>query len=169
MLELLIILVAKVIEVSLTTLRMVFVGRGEKHYAAGIGFVEIMIWLNVASVVLVNINENPAKMFVYAFGFSLGSFIGLHIEEKIGLGYSNIQIITNKESGLSIAKQIREEGRAVTIIEGEGKDNNNLILTTFIKRKDKDKLLTTLREQQIDGIITVTETQKVYGGFGITS
>lgn len=167
MLELLIILVAKVVEVSLTTLRMVFVGRGEKHFAAGIGFIEVMIWLNIASVVLVNINENPAKMVVYALGFSLGSFIGLYIEEKIGLGYSNVQIITNSSDGLILANLIRELGRAVTVIESKGKDDDNLILTTFVKRKDKDSIVDLLKEKEINGIITVTETQKIYGGFGI--
>lgn len=161
------ILVAKIAEVSLTTLRMVFVGRGEKHYASVIGFVEVIIWLNVASVVLVNINENPAKMVTYALGFALGSFVGLTIEEKIGLGYANIQIITDQVNGLSLATSIRELGRAVTVLEGEGKDSKNLILTTFVKRKDRDTILSMLKAKEVNGLITVTETQKIYGGFGI--
>ena len=165
--ELIIIFIAKVIEVSLTTLRMVFVGRGEKFYASAIGFVEIIIWLNVASVVLVNINENPAKMVTYALGFALGSFVGLTIEDKIGLGYANIQIITDQVNGLSLATSIRELGRAVTVLEGEGKDSKNLILTTFVKRKDRDTILSTLKDKEVNGLITVAETQKIYGGFGI--
>lgn len=165
--ELIIILLAKIVEVSLTTLRMVFVSRGEKSYAAIIGFIEVTIWLKIASVVLVNINEYPAKMIVYALGFALGSFIGLTIEEKIGLGYSKIQIITKEENSQELADGIRELGRAVTVMHGEGKDSDNAILLTYIKRKDKDVILSMIKEREIDGLVTVSSTQKIYGGFGI--
>lgn len=167
MIELIFIFIAKVIEVSLTTLRMVFINRGEKLYASTIGFVEVIIWLKVASVVLVGINDYPARMLVYALGFSCGSFVGLKIEEKIGLGYSNVQIITNEEDGAPLAASIREMGRAVTIIQGEGRDSNRVILSTYVKRKDKDKILSKVKEMKTQGVVTVSETQKVYGGFGI--
>lgn len=114
MIELIMILLAKIIEVSFTTLRMVFISKGEKILASIIGFVEVTIWLKVASVVLVNINEYPAKMFVYALGFAIGNYIGLAIEDKLGLGYSKIQIITDIDNGEDLANSIRELGRAVT-------------------------------------------------------
>lgn len=161
------ILLAKIVEVSLTTIRLVFVSKGEKIYASTIGFVEVMIWLKVASVVLVDINEYPAKMIVYALGFALGNYIGLTIEDKIGLGYSNIQIIVKAGSGQEIADSIRKMGRAVTIVQGEGRDSKNVVLITYVKRKDKNVILSMIKEKEINGIVTVSETQKVIGGFGI--
>lgn len=166
MIELIMILLAKIIEVSLTTLRMVFVSKGEKRLASVIGFVEVTIWLKVASVVLVNINEHPAKMFVYALGFAIGNYIGLTIEDKLGLGYSKIQIITDIDNGEDLANSIRELGRAVTIIKGEGRDTKKAVLTTYVRRKDKDDLLKKIDANKV-GIVTVSETQKIYGGFGI--
>lgn len=166
MIELITILLAKIIEVSLTTLRMVFVSKGEKRLASVIGFVEVTIWLKVASVVLVNINEHPAKMFVYALGFAIGNYIGLTIEDKLGLGYSKIQIITDIDNGEDLANSIRELGRAVTIIKGEGRDTEKAVLTTYVRRKDKDDLLKKIDANKV-GIVTVSETQKIYGGFGI--
>jgi len=166
MIELITILLAKIIEVSLTTLRMVFVSKGEKRLASVIGFVEVTIWLKVASVVLVNINEHPAKMFVYALGFAIGNYIGLTIEDKLGLGYSKIQIITDIDNGEDLANSIRELGRAVTIIKGEGRDTKKAVLTTYVRRKDKDDLLKKIDANKV-GIVTVSETQKIYGGFGI--
>ncbi|NMA72552.1 MAG: hypothetical protein GX961_11640, partial [Firmicutes bacterium] len=68
---------AKVIEVTLTTLRMLFVNKGAKLYASTIGFLEVLVWVKVASIVLVGINENPASMFVYALGFSVGAYVGI--------------------------------------------------------------------------------------------
>ncbi len=166
MIELIMILLAKIIEVSFTTLRMVFISKGEKILASIIGFVEVTIWLKVASVVLVNINEYPAKMFVYALGFAIGNYIGLAIEDKLGLGYSKIQIITDIDNGEDLANSIRELGRAVTIIKGEGRDTKKAVLTTYVRRKDKDDLLEKIDANKV-GIVTVSETQKIYGGFGI--
>lgn len=167
MFELILIFVAKVIEVSLTTLRTVFISRGEKLYASGLAFVEIIIWLVVASAVLNDITENPARMVVYALGFTAGSYVGLLIEEKLGLGYSNVQVITNVEDGKVMASSLRELGNAVTTIDGHGRDSRRVILSTYVKRKKKDELLQRVEDLEIQGVVTVSETQKIYGGFGI--
>lgn len=166
MFELIFIFVAKVIEVSLTTLRTVFISRGEKLYASALAFVEIIIWLVVASAVLNDITENPARMVVYALGFTAGSYVGLMIEEKIGLGYSNVQVITNVEDGKLMASSLRELGNAVTTIDGHGRDSKRVILSTYVKRKKKDELLQRVEDLEIQGVVTVSETQKIYGGFG---
>lgn len=167
LLDLGIILAAKVIEVTLSTLRTVFVSRGEKAYAASIGFVEVMIWLKVASVVLVGINEHPEKMLVYALGFSIGSIIGLTIEEKLGLGYSNVEVITSPQEGALLADAIRELGKAVTVVNGKGRDEDRVILSTYVKRRNQDSVVSKVKELNIQGMVTVTTTQKVYGGFGL--
>lgn len=167
MLELILIFVAKVIEVSLSTLRTVFISRGDKLYSSAIAFVEIIIWLIVASAVLNDITENPVRMLVYALGYTAGSYVGLLIEEKLGLGYSNVQVITNVEDGIAMANSLRELGNAVTTIDGHGRDSKRVILSTYVKRKKKDELLKRVEDLKIQGVVTVSETQKIYGGFGI--
>ncbi|MDN6162392.1 MAG: DUF5698 domain-containing protein, partial [Atopostipes sp.] len=167
MIGLILIFIAKVVEVSLTTLRTVFISRGEKLYASAIAFVEISIWLIVAGIVLNDINENPARMIVFALGFTAGSYVGLMIEEKIGLGYSNVQVITNVEDGELMARSLRELGNAVTTIDGHGRDSDRVILSTYVKRKHKDDLLQKVEDLEIQGVVTVSETQKIYGGFGL--
>lgn len=165
--ELIVILLAKIVEVSLTTLRLVFINKGNKLLVTIIGFIEVTIWLKVASVVLVGINEHPAKMIVYAVGFALGNYIGLLIEDKLGLGYSQIQIITSLENCENLANFIRGKGKAVTVVNAEGKDSNKVILFTYVKRKDKDKLVNQINDLNISCVITISETQKIYGGFGV--
>ncbi|NLJ97629.1 MAG: hypothetical protein GX321_10815 [Clostridiales bacterium] len=82
-----IILVAKTIEVSIATIRLVYVNKGERIKGAILGFVEIMIWLLVVSSVLNNIADDPFKIFAYAAGFSLGNFLGVSIEAKIAVAF----------------------------------------------------------------------------------
>ena len=164
---LVVIFIAKVLEVTCTTLRMVFISRGEKLYSSVIGFIEVVLWLKIASVVLVNINEFPLKMLVYALGFACGNYIGLIIEEKLGLGYANIQIITNIEDGDLLASNLRAKGRAVTIIDAKGRDDKKVILSLYVKRKNKDSIFNIIEELDMKAVVTVSETQKIYGGFGL--
>lgn len=167
MIGLIFIFIAKIAEVSLTTMRMIYINKGAKVHASVIGFVEVLIWLQVASVVLVGINENPAKMIVYALGFAAGSYVGLMIEDKIGLGYSRLEVITTKQEGEILADKLRELGKAVTITDAKGKDGNKIILSTFVRRKSKGIVLNKIEQLDIKGVVTVSEIQKVYGGFGL--
>lgn len=165
--EYLLIFLAKIIEVSLTTVRTVFITKGQKLYSSIIGFIEVSIWLLVASVVLVGINENPAKMFVYALGFTFGNYIGSIIEEKIGLGHVSIQIITNCTDGTMLSDSLRKAGKAVTVLKGEGKDSEKCILLIYAKRKQKDCIMREVKKLDIQAVITISEAQKIYGGYGV--
>lgn len=167
MIELIVIFIAKVIEVSLTTMRTVFISKGEKLYASAIGLAEVLIWLKLASVVLDEVSDNPAKMLVYALGFSAGSYVGLLIEERIGLGYSNVQIIVLPELSAILAQRIRNLGFAVTTINGEGRDKDRVILSVYMKRKQQEKVINCIEELGIKAVVTVTDTQKIQGAFGI--
>ena len=165
--DFLLIFLAKIVEVSLMTIRMVFVTKGEKLYASIIGFIEVSIWLRIVSVVLVGISEDPTKMFAYSLGFACGSYIGLTLEEKIGLGFLSLQIIVDLENGQNLADLLRNEGKAVTILEAEGRDSKKVVLLVHIKRKDKASIMDVLSKHQISSVVTVSEMKKIYGGFGI--
>lgn len=167
MLGLILIFIAKAIEVSLTTLRMLYLNKGAKIQASTIGFIEVLIWIKVAAVVLDGIDENPTQMFIYALGFAAGSYVGMMIEDRIGLGYSNLEIVTDVESGDFLADEIRDLGKAVTEINAKGRDGRRVILSIYVRRKNKDKVLSLIREMNINGVVTVSEVQKAYGGFGL--
>ena len=167
MVGLILIFIAKVFEVTLTTLRMLYLNKGAKIQAASIGFVEVLIWLKVASIVLVGIEEHPSRMFVYALGFAAGSYVGMVIEEKIGLGYSKLEVVTDIETGSEFTEALRSLGKAVTTINAGGRDGEKVILSIYVKRKSKDDVLKVARDMDIKGIITVSDIQKAYGGFGL--
>jgi uncharacterized protein YebE (UPF0316 family) len=98
-----IIFFAKIIEVSFSTIRLVYINKGERVKGAILGFVEIMIWLVVVSSVLNNITEDPIKVFIYAAAFSLGNYLGVTIESKIAVGLASIQVVVDQKDGEILA------------------------------------------------------------------
>jgi uncharacterized protein YebE (UPF0316 family) len=163
----LLILSAKIIEVSLMTLRIVFITKGERKIGAIVAFLEVSIWLIIVTFVLNDLMADPFKAVFYALGFAIGNYIGSIFEEKIGLGLSQVQIIVKAEHGIDLAQRLRGEGYAVTMVLGEGKNQERYILFMYVKRKRVKHLLDVATETQNNAVITVMETKPLYGGFGI--
>jgi len=113
-----IIFCAKIVEVSVSTIRLVYINKGERVKGTILAFIEITIWLVVVSSVLNNITEDPFKALVYAAAFSLGNYIGVTIESKIAVGLASIQVVVAAETGEKLAEILREQGYGVTIIDG---------------------------------------------------
>lgn len=163
------ILVAKIIEVSLSTIRIVLITKGERVIGAAIGFVEVLMWVFIASSVIKDIASDPLKGVIYALGFALGNYVGSKIEERIGLGLSELQIIVKEEHGHALAEHLRLEDLAVTLIRGEGKNFDRYILLMFVPRKRVPHVIKQVRAIQENAVITVSETKPIYGGYGILS
>lgn len=161
------IVLAKIIEVSFMTLRIVFITKGEKKLGAIIGFFEVMLWIIIVSNVISDISSDPFKAISYALGFAIGNYVGSMVEEKIGLGLSEVKVILKEEHGQDIASYIRGLGYAVTVLEGEGKNFKRNMLVMFIPRKRVKELVNSITAKQSNAVITVSEIKPVYGGYGM--
>lgn len=162
----LIIFFAKIIEVSISTIRVVFIGKGERAKGAILGFVEIMIWLVVVSSVLNNITEDPIKVFIYAAAFSLGNYLGVMIESKIAVGLASIQVVVDQKDGVFLADALREQGYGVTIIEGKGKNESiKNLLFIQLKRKKIPEAVKLIKEHNPEAYITVNDIKTMLGGY----
>lgn len=161
------IMVAKIVEVSLMTVRVVLVTKGEKVYGAIIGFFEVILWIYIASLAMDGITENPAKAVFYALGFAFGNYFGIKLEEWLGIGISEIQTIIKEEEGDALAAYLREAGFAVTVVKGQGRSSVSDLLYMFVKRKRVKKVIDMIKEQAPDSVITISETKPIYGGFGL--
>ena len=161
-----IIFFAKIIEVSISTIRLVFISKGERVKGAILGFVEIMIWLIVVSSVLNNITEDPIKMLIYAAAFSLGNYLGVTIESKIAIGLSSIQVVVSEKDGEILADILREQGYGVTIIEGKGKnDSIKNLLFIQLKRKKIPVAVKLIKQNYPEAYITVNDIKSMVGGY----
>jgi uncharacterized protein YebE (UPF0316 family) len=163
----LLIFFAKIIEVSLMTLRIVFITKGERKLGALVAFVEVTLWLFIVTFVLNDLMADPFKAVFYALGFAIGNYMGSLLEEKIGIGLSQVQIIVKKEHGPRLAKELRDEEFAVTVVHGEGRNLERNILFMYVKRKRIKLLLEIIKEKQENAVVTVMDTKPLYGGYGI--
>lgn len=166
-LQYLIILLVKVFEVSLGTVRIVLITKGERGKGAILGVIEVIIWLSLVSTVLSNVTEDPMKVVVYAIGFGMGNYLGSIVEEKIALGTTRIEIIVLQEHAQEVTTALREEGYAVTEIDGCGKDHERKILISIVPRKLVKHYVEIAKAKQSNAMITISDSKPIYGVYGI--
>jgi len=151
----LLIFFARVADVSLGTLRIVFVSKGLKMLAPILGFFEIFIWILAVSRIFQNL-DNWLYFFAYAIGFATGNYIGLKIEERIALGYINIRIITHL-SGESLIKRLSIEGYGVTSVEANGSLGKVNIIYCVLKRSDYKRVAELINEYNPKAFYTIED------------
>lgn len=128
------IFLSRVADVTLGTIRIIFVSRGKRSLAPFFGFFEILIWLFAIGQIMQNFT-NITYYFAYAAGFASGNFIGIYIEDKMALGTLIIRIITRKDAH-KLVKCLKSEGYGVTNVDAYGATGPVNIVYTIIKRKD---------------------------------
>ena len=153
---------ARVADVSLGTLRTVFISQGKKYLVPLLGFFEVLIWLLAIGQIFSNIT-NIWYYFAYAGGFASGNFIGLMFEKKLSLGYLKIQLILrdNPENLINILKV---EGFGLTILTAIGTRGNVKLLIIVIKRKNESRVKAIIREKSPNAFISVEQIRSVKGG-----
>ena len=130
----LLIFCARVMDVSINTLRIMFVMNGKKKIAPILGFFESLIWLLAIGQIFQNVN-NPMSYIAYAGGFAMGTFVGMTIEEKLALGRVLVRVIT-PEPMPELIEYMKEHNFRFTSVGAEGRYGKVNLLFTVMKRDD---------------------------------
>lgn len=128
------IFIARMCDVTLGTLRNVFISKGLRHIVPIIGFFEVLIWLISIRQIMQHL-DNVMCYISFAGGFSMGTYVGLKIEARLALGVQVIRIITNQDSKQLILA-LQKENIGITVIDGQGAKGPVKIIFTIAKRKD---------------------------------
>jgi uncharacterized protein YebE (UPF0316 family) len=160
--ELLFLFCARTIDMSLGTLRHMFVVRGLKVAAASVGFVEIIVF-TLALGLVVSAGDDPLKLLAFAGGFSFGILCGMVIEERLAIGHRAVQIIAG-EGGASLAEDLRRQGHAVTVWSADGRDGRKLVLNLLLERRHAFRLARDVRERLPDAFVLLAEPKGYLGG-----
>ncbi len=130
---------ARITDVTLGTLRIIFVSRGNKIIAPILGFFEVLIWVIAISNIIQHL-DNVYTYLAWAGGFATGNFIGMRIEERLAIGVNLVRIITKKEDNQLIS-ELHKNGYGATVIDARGKESEVNIIYTIVKRKEIQQLI----------------------------
>lgn len=159
----LLIIVARISDVTIGTLRIVMVSKGQKLYAPLLGFFEVIIWLITMSKIIQNI-DNWVAYIAYGAGFAAGNYIGLIIEEKLAVGIVQLQIITRKSAANLIAK-LKAGGYGITYHEAQGANEKVAVIYTIIKRNEVNRVLEIMRTYNPNAFYSIEEIKVISKDF----
>lgn len=158
----LLILMARVIDVSLGTMRIIFVSKGNRVVAPILGFFEVFIWIIAMGQIMSNLN-NFACYFGYATGFALGNYVGLRLEEHLAMGNLLIRIISQKDGNVLI-KNLSDNGYGATLLEGEGSLGKVELIYTIVKRENLSKVIEIINDFNPKAFYSIEDVRKVSSG-----
>ncbi len=130
---------ARILDVSMGTVRTISIVHGRTRTAFVLGFVEVSVWLAVISTVVGKIAAHPVLALFYAAGFSTGNVVGIIIERRLAFGHTVLRVISQR-NGRVMADTIRQAGWAVTTFQGEGMSGPVTELYIVCRRRDIDRL-----------------------------
>jgi uncharacterized protein YebE (UPF0316 family) len=132
------IVLARIVDVSLDTIRMVSVVQGRRAFAAVLGFFQALVFICAVAKVLLNMNQ-PAYALAYALGFATGTYLGMVIEQRIAFGKQLVFLLTPKGPGL--AEVLRAADYRIAELRGHTREGELTIICVEILRRDAQKLM----------------------------
>ncbi|MDD2247278.1 MULTISPECIES: DUF2179 domain-containing protein [Proteiniphilum] len=133
-----IIFFGRIIDVTLGTLRIIFVSKGAKNIAPVIGFIEVFIWIVVISQILTRANDLVSYLS-YAAGYATGNYVGILIENRIAYGIVLCRIYTQK-NGKELVQSLNKLDFGATLTHGVGSTKEVDIIETVVDRKEMKNL-----------------------------
>lgn len=150
---------SRILDVSLGTLRIMFVSRGMKWKATICGFIEVLIWIVVVAQIFQNL-DNWLFYLAFAGGFATGTFVGIYIEERMQVGTQIFRIIVPEESS-ELLEQLRNADFRVTKIDGDGKYGSVKVLFTVTKRRRWKELSELLDKYAPDSFYSIEDVRRM--------
>ena len=164
----LIVCAAKIIEITIQSLKTCMMVKGQRLKAAMLGFVECMIWGLVISTIISTLGDNLFLLLFYCVGYATGLFLGSTIEGKIALGTSNLQLIANDESTKLIITYLRQNKRGYTIFSGRGSTDRMNMILIVLPRREMKRVLKEIRKLCNNRVFVVaSDVSKYAGGYGL--
>jgi len=157
-----IIMCMRICDVSMGTFRTILVVQGKKYHAAFAGFFEVLIWAFAIRIIFQHL-DNIYNIFGYATGYALGNIIGVTLEQKVGLGFVQLNIISKHHTD-AIADRLRKLKYGVTILPGEGGAGGVAVIVVISTRKAQKELIHTVETIDKKAFITV-QSALPYRGF----
>ncbi len=154
----------RVINNTLSTMRIVVLSRGQKSAAFMLALIEPLIFAIVLGRVISDLT-NVLNLFAYCTGFAVGGYLGQTLEARFIASFITVNIVLKDEEGEELAIKLREAGYGVTATQGTGISGTVTMLRSVITRKDVTKFVNLVRNVSPEAFITTEEARTVYRGW----
>lgn len=153
----------RVCDMTLDTLRVLFIMRGRRPWVWFLGFFQSTIWVLAITSVLGQL-DNPLAWIGYAAGFASGNVVGMTIEDKLAIGHRHLRVISTRR-GPEVAEALRQAGYAATELEGHGRDGLVSVINASVRRRDLSRLQRLIREADAEAFVAVEEVRPIHRGY----
>jgi uncharacterized protein YebE (UPF0316 family) len=133
------IFLARICDVSIDTIRIIYVSKGKRNIVPFLGFFQVLIWIIAISKIMQNL-DNYINYVAYAAGFATGNFIGMIIEEKLAMGIQMIRVFAH-ERGPELVQILNENGYGATVVEARGAMKKVHLIYTIVQRNELGNVL----------------------------
>jgi uncharacterized protein YebE (UPF0316 family) len=155
----LLIFFARVTDVSINTLRFMFMMNGKKSIVPILGFFEALIWLLAIGQIFQNI-DNPLSYLAYAGGFAMGTYVGMTLDEKLALGRVLVRVIT-PNSLPTLLEFMKEKNYRFTSVDAEGRYGKVNLLFTVMKRDQLPEFISRVKQLDEKAFYTIESVKRV--------
>ncbi len=155
----LLIFIARIMDVSLDTVRIIFISRHLKYFAAIIGFFEVMIWLLAIRQVFQHLS-NPLCFVAYAAGFATGNYVGILIENRLSIGRVLIRVIT-RDDAEDLVVFLRSAGYGLTIIDAQGVTGPVKVVFSIVERQNVEHIVNMIKQYNPQAFYSVEDVRFV--------
>lgn len=156
------IFLSRIADQSFGTMRLIFVSKGYKLYAAILGFFEVIIWLLAVSQIFKQL-DNFLYYLAYGLGFAAGNYIGIMIEERISLGNVVVRIIPKKDTS-ALVDYLKAQNYGLTMVDALGSRGPVQVIFTIIPRKQVKDLVGIINQFNPNAFYSIEDVKKVSHG-----
>ena len=156
------IFLARICDVSIGTMRIIFVSKGNRKVAPILGFFEVLIWIIAISKIMQNL-DNYINYIAYAAGFATGNFVGMIIEERLAMGIQMVRVFVG-ENGMELVKSLNANGFGATTIEAHGAKEKIDIIYSIVHRNELNEVLNIITSFNPRAFFTIEDIKSVKEG-----
>lgn len=158
----LLIFLARICDVSIGTMRIIFVSKGKRNIAPVLGFFEVLIWITAISKIMQNL-DNYVNYIAYAGGFATGNFIGMLIEERLAMGILMVRVFAH-ERGQELVATFNRCGYGATVVDAHGARDKVHLIYTIVHRNELDKVVELINNFNPKAFYTIEDVRSVNEG-----